>query len=609
MMHRLLVALSLIAHAFAVPGELLGETALHIDSPQSPPEWALLQRELLRANSEACREFADRYFDDRGFLMCVVRWGGDDGPDDAIECCADWPLLFALGAEEDVLTACRHAWEGHLRQYTAARTEQVPLGRNGMYFKEFPVMFDWVHLGEGLTPFAQLGLAIPDDPKFQARLRRFAGFYLGDDPGTPNYDPQHRLIRSLFNGSRGPLLRKTTALDWAGDPIDVEHRFDLRHGERNYAEMLAHFEDYNDIIGDHPQNLCATSLALYAYMLDHEPKYRTWLLDYVDAWCERTDANGGIIPTNIGLDGNIGSACEGKWYGGVYGWAFSVKVPQTGALAHRNTHQLGLVGFGNAYLLTGNDDYLEVWRRMTNVINDQGKMVDGQFMSPTMHGDQGWYAFRAGRYAHGAQELHNWSWHDDDRVAVNDTAWIQYLNGEAPRYPIDTLRRDLERVRSQVAAMREDKTTPDTRLADDPLRFNPASTNALVQLTLGGVHPGRYAGPLHCRLRYFDPRRRRAGLPQDVAALVTKISATDITIQLVNINQLESRDVIVQAGAYAEHQIERVTSSRATVDVDAPTVLMRLGPGCGDSLTIRTERYAHQPTLAHPWSLGVGTVK
>ena len=58
---------------------------------------------------------------------------------------------------------------------------------------------------------------------------------MNEDPGAPNYDPEHKIIRSLFNGSRGPLLRKATALDWAGDPIEVENRFRPRHGERTYA--------------------------------------------------------------------------------------------------------------------------------------------------------------------------------------------------------------------------------------------------------------------------------------------------------------------------------------------------------------------------------------
>ena len=105
----------------------------------------------------------------------------------------------------------------------------------------------------GLQPRRSLrspGFSLP-----AARRRGYAGFYLGDDPGAPNYDPKFKIIRSLFNGSRGPLLRKATALDWAGDPIEVEGRFRLGHGEHTYAQMLAHFKDYNDIIGDHPLNL------------------------------------------------------------------------------------------------------------------------------------------------------------------------------------------------------------------------------------------------------------------------------------------------------------------------------------------------------------------
>ena len=69
----------------------------------------------------------------------------------------------------------------------------------------------------------------------------------------------------MFNGSRGPLLRKATAVDWAGDPIEVEHRFQPLHGEHSYQQMLAHFEKYNDIVGDNPMNLEATSLAFNAY--------------------------------------------------------------------------------------------------------------------------------------------------------------------------------------------------------------------------------------------------------------------------------------------------------------------------------------------------------
>ena len=63
-----------------------------------------------------------RYFDDRGYLECVERWGGDDGPDDASENFTDWTVLHAIGAADSILLAYKKGWEGHLRQFTEART-------------------------------------------------------------------------------------------------------------------------------------------------------------------------------------------------------------------------------------------------------------------------------------------------------------------------------------------------------------------------------------------------------------------------------------------------------------------------------------------------------
>ena len=60
------------------------------------------------------------------------------------------------------------------------------------------------------------------------------------------------------------------------------------------------------------------------------------------------DAGTAMKITLDSIDGTIGGECDGKWYGGCYGWVFTVTVPQTGALASRNTHHLGIAGFGNA---------------------------------------------------------------------------------------------------------------------------------------------------------------------------------------------------------------------------------------------------------------------
>ncbi len=595
---------------------------LDLSTPMSPPTWALLERELLRANTAACEEFHAKYFDERGFLLCVERWGGDDGPDDAIENCNDWPILHSLGAPDVVLQMYKKAWEGHLRQYTLAKTTHVPFAKDGMYYKEFPVSFDWLHNGEGLTVFNLQGLSDPYDDGFQQRTRRFAGFYMNEDPGAPNYDPKHKIIRSMFNGSRGPLLRKATAVDWAGDPIEVKNRFRPGHGEESYEQMLAHFEDYNDIIGDLPQNLLTTSLALNGYMMSGEEKYKAWLLEYVDAWVDRMKQNGYIIPSNIGLDGKIGGATNGKWYGGCYGWAFTVVVPQDGSLAHRNTHNKGFTGFMNAFMLTGDDRYLDPWRRQIDKINAQVKIVDGRALYPKMYGDDGWYHYTAEKYNYAALELYYLSMRDEDMAEVlprefvskskagyrnneqftRDQGWLLYLLGKNADYPEQALRADLARVRERVVGMRSDETTPDTRLADDPMHLNPASVASLIQLTLGGLHPGHQGNVLQARLRYFDPISRRAGIPSDMGALVDRLTNDEVAVTIVNTNQLESREIVIQAGGYAEHEFVSVSQGAGQPQaLHTNQLAVKLAPGAGSRLVFKMKRYANQPTMTFPW--------
>ena len=586
------------------PGLLAGDVSVSVTTPMSPPSWALLQRELLRANTAACEEFFERYFDERGYLMCVERWGADDGPDDAIETLMDWPILHALGAPDSILHMYRKGWEGNLRQFTAARTVDVPFARNGMYYKEFHVKMDWFHIAEGLTVFNVQGLSDPHDEKFQKRAARYAGFYMNEDPGAANYDPKHRIIRSLFNGSRGPLLRKATALDWAGDPIEVKHRFHLIHGERSYEQMLAHFEDYTDIVGDHPLNLLSTCVTTNAYMISHEARYRQWVLEYVDAWYNRMRENGNIIPTNIGLDGTLGGETDGKWYGGAYGWAFTVVVPQTGEPAHRNGHWHGFTGFMNAVLLTGDQRYVDIWRRQIDTVNSQKKIVDGQTLYPHMYGDEGWYDYTSEKYNRNALKIYYLSMNPDDLQYVPSCGWTDYLQGKDSTYPLVSMRSDLDRIRRMVQGMRKDETTPDTRLSDDPLRFKTASVTSLIELMLGGLPPGRVGGLLHCRLRYFDPSARRAGVPEDIAALVSKMTDDEVTVSLVNTNQVQPRTIVVQAGGYAEHQFTTATVGNRTISVQGPNFTVRLAPGTGSELVLRMKRYANQPTLAFPWDRG-----
>jgi hypothetical protein len=604
-----------IAYATLPPqSAMAASTVLEVTSPMDAPEWALLQRQVIHAHTAACEAFFHRYFDAKGFLMCVPRWGGDDGPDDAIENVNDWPHVHALGGADRIREMYRKAYEGHVRQYTLAKTTEVPFARNGMYYKEFPVMMDWQHNGEGLTVFNLMGLSDPYDARYRERVRRFAGFYMNEDPGAPNYDPEHRIIRSMFNGSRGPLMRKTTALDWTGDPIDT-NRFagsSLEHGENGYKEMLAHFAEYNDVVGDSPLNLNATGLALNAYMFDHEKKYKKWVIEYTDAWVERAHANNDIIPSNIGLDGTIGGAANGKWYGGVYGWGFSPVVPMTGKRADRNRVPRSFVGFMNAYLISGGDDrYLDVWRKQADRINEQRKVIDGLASTPRMFGNEGWYSYEPGDYNFNFNEIYFLSMKPEDRARTEETPWFSFLDGKNPRFPSTALHAALTHIRKCGESIRADKTTPDTRLADTVMDFNPASVTALTQLMEGGLYiqhpawaktsPAQGGALLFCRLRYFDPERRRAGVPEDVAALVESMTDTTVTVTLINLNPTDSRQVIIQGGAYGEHQVLSVSDGKTTQPVNGRIFTVRLAPGAGSKITVMMKRFANPPTLDLPW--------
>src|SRR5438128_7389768 len=194
-----------------------------VSQKMETPAWAILERRVFEEAAPAMEEFYHKYYDDHGYVQCVLRWGADDGPDDAFENFAGWPEFHALGGSDEILRLYLKGVEGMLRQYTEAKTTQVPAGRGGMYYKEFSAQADWMHHGEGLRVFNRMGLSVPGDSKYQERARRFAGFYMGEDPEAPNYDPEHKLIRSLINGSRGPMLRKATSLDWVGDPIDIQN--------------------------------------------------------------------------------------------------------------------------------------------------------------------------------------------------------------------------------------------------------------------------------------------------------------------------------------------------------------------------------------------------
>jgi hypothetical protein len=623
----------------AIASQPAWSQAVHITTPMAPPSWALLERELLRHNSAAVEQFARRFLDERGYLLHTPRWGTLDGPDDAIETFWNWTLLHALGGSDAVLDLYRKAQEGHWKQYGELRTKLTDIASNGAYSKEFVTQSDWFHTAEGMRAFFLQGLSDPNNELYRQRTRRFAAMYMGEDPEAPNYDPANKVIRSIWNGSRGPMMHKATVYDWVGDP--VPGTFHLLHNpagrgkmldlQAHYEKMLSHCNEYLDSVGDNSLNLAATILGLNAFMLTGEEKYRRWVLDYAGAWKQRTEQTGGNIPSDVGLDGKPGGEYKGQWWKGTYGWNFTIFDGELGAIAHRNYFTAGSwPGFSNALLLSGDQSFVQILRRQMENIYAQKKVENGRTLLPQMYGDPRgykydgppqWYQYTTQLNTDRLFEIYLWSMdrRDLEHVPVaasydpepergdgysepdRGSAWLGYLEGKLPDFPEKALRADLERVRQKAEMIRTDQTAADSRLADYLLDLNPATTNGLVNLALGGYFSRGRIWVLHSRFRYFDPVQRRAGLPEDVGALVEKLAADAATLTLVNLNPLEAREVVVQAGGYGEHRFDGVVVNGVAKQFAAPVFTVRLEPGAGARIECRMTRYANVPTFAFPW--------
>jgi hypothetical protein len=357
----------------------------------------------------------------------------------------------------------------------------------------------------------------------------------------------------------------------------------------------------------------STSLAYNAYILSGEDKYRDWMLEYVDAWYDRMETNGWMIPSNIGLDGTIGGETDGKWYGGAYGWSFTIEnqFPGTG-LTTRNTSLNGFIGFMNAYMTTGDERYLEAWRKQDEVIYEAGKMIDGVYHTPRSYGNprwswegytdnDGWYNYSPGRSQTYKLELYYLSWKPEDRELIESNSWLDFLEGKNQGYAVNAIRNDLRAVYNSVQAIHNDKRTPDMRLSDNAYGMSGVRIRSLIQLMGGGIHLPSRATVFLTRLRYFNPEERRPGVPEDVAALVDRMTDTSVRVNLVNLNLVEKRKVVVQGGGYGEHQITAVIQDGERAIVNNSSFQVVLEPGSGTTLEIEMRRFANKPTMAFPW--------
>ena len=632
-------------------------TTIEARNLQAPPSWALIQRELIGFMEEATEYATQKYDRPDGTPLNV------QDADDAYEAHSYRGLFYALGGSDRIGELAFAQWNGVTRLYDDGAEPPYGAGAHPKYAAELHEEYykhgDWFHMGEGNQSFYSLGLVDPSRPETVDRARRFADLYLGDNPAVPNYDAAHRVMRSPFHGSTGPQFHQGLEfIKKALDPVYYPGGVARGHAQRSSLHPLivdledAWFEDedrrdqicrlFNEVVmqADIPDNLSCTALMTNAFLYTGEDKYRQWVLDYAEAWLDRIRANDGIIPDNVGPSGITGERRDGQWWGGWYGW--------NSRNSARNAFLAATIASECCVLLTGDLGYLELIRSQIELLLRMAKTrADGQLLVPTrvMPGDE-WMDYQPmhlqwlGRLYHtsmdpsdrdmilqvrdGERET-DWNELDiaADRSGGNLEARFQYYEGDNPHWPFKRLQAEYMYVSAMFESMRLDDRDEATIIEESRWPPNPVVVKGLTQVTMGSPQPVYNGGLLRGQVRYFDAERRRPGLPQDVAALVDEMGAERVGFELVNLSASQTREVLVQAGAYCEHEftdakweeesregLERHAGlwlnnerswSQYTVSVDGPHLRVALPPSTSVRLLCGMRRFQNRPTYALPW--------
>jgi len=596
-----LLAFSFLALAAVAPAQW---PVIRAGAPKAPPAWALAERQLIHALNQASRIFVRTYAKPDGSLRFKERYeGGMNSSDDAYEAFRGLSMVTAIGGDPEPDRLHRFVWNGITKQFT----------RYGQIYREFDSNWDWMHHGEGYTSFYSLGLVKPRDTQFRDRAIRFAALYTGEDPEAPNYDPERNIIRAVMNGSRGPKMAWTVR-DWIPTnanlvyyplPYDDIPGVSSPEGWINDSQLPVIVKTMSDRMarGDVPINLTSTPLVAAAYLYTGAEKYKQWVLRYIEGWEDRTRANGGITPDNVGLSGRIGEYTNGEWWGGYYGWRW----PRGGA----DIYRAELTAAGVAHLLTGDPKWFDLPRSQLELISRQGRTENGVWTVPARHDRRGWHLYGPEPvYPYIRMWLHTFDerdWRHIERVTRGrrgrssgpdaDLGWIHFLRGRDPDYPLRAFTEAIGEVRARLAEILNEHGDPETWVDSKWSQMDPLALDALTRLALGASPVDLRGEMLHARLRYFDAGRRRPGLPDGVAALITRITRDGATLELVNTEAARSRRVLVAAGAYGEH---RFTTVNGRV-VNGTWFEVDLAPGAAATLELAMNCWVNKPSYIDPW--------
>ena len=587
---------------------------------EAPPDWAVKQRALIEVMNRAGPPFLEKYTRPDGTLIWRKEWPGMDGSDDGYESFLSFPLFYLLGGDEWYHSMGRKEWNAVTWQFT----------EYGQVHREFDAYYDWMHHGESYTYLYYLAMADPNHHMDRARALRFAGMYTGEDAEAPNWDRDLKMIRSPINGSKGPQFVMSSE-DWSThrwvlaqylSPYEDVPGFDSSdpmckldwEDDAVFEEILRRMNE-RMVPGDVPLNLMATSLITNAFLYTGDEKYRRWVLDYVTMWMNKIEANDGIIPDNIGPTGKIGERMDGKWWGGYYGWRW----PHGAGKILEAT----LIAASNAVLLSGDLSWLELHRSQADRLWELRREENGKVTIPNRHGDAGWFHYvesHASFYVHLyfmsrdprdlsrlKERLPGWeNWRSapsfDKAGAHSPLAWFAYHQGVNPDFPRAVIEATRQGVHNRLDEIDNDNDDYESWDVHHWQNLNPVLPEGLIQMAFGSPAPVYHGGLLHACLRYFDPLKKRPGLPGHTAALVEEIRPDGLTFSLVNTDPLETRNVVVQAGAFGEHAFTEVALDGADTPtpINAKAFQVALGPGARVRITAGLKRFVHSPTYEYP---------
>jgi hypothetical protein len=115
-----------------------------------------------------------------------------------------------------------------------------------------------------------------------------------------------------------------------------------------------------------------------------------------------------------------------------------------------------------------------------------------------------------------------------------------------------------------------------------------------------------HGGLQHGKVRFFDGKLKRPGLPPDVAVIVDGMDATTLSMQVANIGGA-AQELYIQAGTFGEHRFESVEITGADgtlqdIEIGSKWFALDLVGGAVASLKFKISRYVNDPSYETPWS-------